>query len=869
MPRQTARRILKAHRRTRKAHRTTPWILAGAVAALPALHAAERPPAALPGERRVILEAGRLEADLAHIRIWTPSETLLPLAREGAQPAVAQQTTDRPPTFRFEITAGPLAAALRQFEQLTGVTVRADDALVRALSTDGVRGVLTASQALDRLLAGTSLSHAFVDPRTATIDVRVDAAAVDVTAAVPKVPSAKYSTPLAETPQTIQVIPRALIDEQGATTLSDALRNVPGITMQAGEGGGASNTTGDMFNMRGFSANNSLFVDGVRDDGLIARDVFNLEQIEVFSGPAGADVGRTNAAGYINLTTKSPAVEALHAGTLSYGAADQVRATIDVNRPVRFGAPGTFFGNAAVRVNALWQDGGIAGRDYAQRDSAAIAPSVAFGLNTGTRASVSAQIVRQDNLPDYGLPAAASPVGTLAPGGVLAAAPVEQSTYYGSPDVDYDKVEQTSATLRLEHDITPSFTIRNQTRVNDTERRAVISSIANAAAYNPATNLVTLSRQANERHNDVVSNQTNVTARPRTGKLRHDLSFGLEIARESQFAPTLTGVGTRAPIDLNRPDVFSPVLDMHIARTGALSEGSTDTVAVYLFDGVDVGRRLRVNGGVRVERYDTTSHTVAANGAVTDLTGDGVLVSGKAGLLYRLNDRGNVYVSYGSSLTPPGSANFQLNATESNQNNPNVDPQESINYEIGTKWDFAGGRLQASGSVFRTENTNVIFVVDANAVPPIFNQDDGQRVTGAALALIGRLLSRWDVNLNLQYLDSELRTQNPANNGKRLVLTPEFSGSVWTTVRLAGDVRIGGGVRHTDPVCVNAANTIVVPRYAVADALLEAPVSRQLVVRLNVYNLTDREYIRNINNNGGRYNRGTPRSFLLSTAVRF
>jgi catecholate siderophore receptor len=238
-------------------------------------------------------------------------------------------------------------------------------------------------------------------------------------------------------------------------------------------------------------------------------------------------------------------------------------------------------------------------------------------------------------------------------------------------------------------------------------------------------------------------------------------------------------------------------------------------------------------------------------------------------LLYRLNDRGNVYVSYGSSLTPPGSANFQLNATESNQNNPNVDPQESINYEIGTKWDFAGGRLQASGSVFRTENTNVIFVVDANAVPPIFNQDDGQRVTGAALALIGRLLPRWDVNLNLQYLDSELRTQNPANNGKRLVLTPEFSGSVWTTVRLAGDVRIGGGVRHTDPVFVNAANTIVVPRYAVADALLEAPVSRQLVVRLNVYNLTDREYIRNINNNGGRYNRGTPRSFLLSTAVRF
>ena len=165
-----------------------------------------------------------------------------------------------------------------------------------------------------------------------------------------------------ETPQTIQVIPRTLLDEQGATTLSDALRNVPGITMQAGEGGGASNTSGDMFNMRGFSANNSLFVDGVRDDGLIARDVYNLEQIEVFSGPTGSDVGRTNAAGYINLTTKAAATRPSRSGTFSYGAGEQVRATVDVNQPLSLAIAARFFGEAAVRVNALWQDGGVAGR---------------------------------------------------------------------------------------------------------------------------------------------------------------------------------------------------------------------------------------------------------------------------------------------------------------------------------------------------------------------------------------------------------------------------------------------------------------------------------------------------------------------------
>ena len=203
--------------------------------------------------------------------------------------------------------------------------------------------------------------------------------------------------------------------------------------MQAGEGGGASNTTGDMFNMRGFTANNSLFVDGVRDDGLVGRDVFNLEQIEVFSGPTGADVGRTNAAGYVNLTSKTPLLDRargrhaqLRLGRSGPGDGGPQSAPAD-------GEQGTFLGNTAVRVNALWQDGGIAGRDYASRESRAIAPSIAFGVNTPTRVSAAAQFMRQDNLADYGLPAAASPVGLLAPGAVLAPTPVDQEHLLRQP----------------------------------------------------------------------------------------------------------------------------------------------------------------------------------------------------------------------------------------------------------------------------------------------------------------------------------------------------------------------------------------------------------------------------------------------------
>jgi catecholate siderophore receptor len=848
--------------RPRKA-RSPIFVMGAVIGAMPALHAAEHRPAALPVERRITLDAQRLEHALAHVRIWTPSETVPVLAWQETA-----ATQPQPTTFTFAIPAGPLDTVMKNFETLTGVTVSLADEGIRSLPSPGVTGVKTAQQALEALLVGTGVAYRFTTPTAITLEIHVTSEAVQVSGALPRVESTKYSQPLTETPQTIQVIPRTLLDEQGATTLTDALRNVPGITLQAGEGGGASNTSGDMFNMRGFSANNSLFVDGVRDDGLIARDVYNIEQIEVFSGPTGSDVGRMNAAGYINLSTKLPNLENAQSGTLSYGAGDQVRATVDVNQPVKFGERGTFLGSAAIRVNALWQDGGVAGRDYATRESKSIAPSIAFGLDTHTRLSVAGQIMRQDNLADYGLPAAASPLGPLTSTSVVAATPVDQTNYYGSPDYDYDHVRQDSVTARFEHDLGPGTTVRNQTRFNKTTRDAVITSIANPAAYNLDTNLVSLSRQANRRHNDIFSNQTNLTARPKTGSLLHEISAGLEFTRESQAAPGLTGVGTRAPIDLNRPDVFSPVVDMNIVPTGATAEGSTDTVAVYLFDAVDLGSRFRVNAGVRVERYDTHSHALTADGVATDLDGQDTLVSGKAGLIFRLNEQGNLYASYGSSVTPPGSANFQLNASATNQNNPNLDPQRSTNYEFGTKWDLLGKRLQLTGALFRTENTNVIFVVDASAVPPIFNQDDGQLVKGATIGAVGQILPWWDVNFSVQYLDSKLRTQNATNNGKRLALTPEFSGNLWTTVRLPRDVRIGGGLRYTEAVFVNAANTIQVPGYTVADALVEAPIGH-VTLRLNVYNITDRVYIRNINNNGGRYNPGTPRAILLSSAFRF
>jgi len=771
---------------------------------------------------------------------------------------------------QYAIAPGPLGELLAQFEQMSGIKVRlAMDALA-AIQSSGVSGRFSVEEALDQLVAGTSLSVRLTSPDVALIDIAEQSESVQVTAAAPGVQSPKYQVPLRDIAQTIAVIPRAVMDEQGATTLSEALRNVPGITLQAGEGGGSSNTAGDMFNMRGFNASNSLFVDGVRDDGLISRDVFNLEQVEVFLGPTGSDIGRGTAAGYVNMTTKTPQAGSAYSATFSGGTAEQSRLSADVNWGRRMDHQGSWASRSAFRLNMLWQDSGVPGRDEVTQESRAVAPSLALGLGTTTRVTLGAQIMRQDNVPDYGIPGAAWLDEPLTPTTERASAPVDQTNFYGSLGYDYDKARQNSYTARVEHDVNRNLTLRNQTRYNKTHREAVVSVAQNVAAFNAATSLVTMSRQGNERENNVVSNQTNMSARFATGGLRHATNAGIEVTAEEQFAPALTGLGTRAPVDIFHPNPLDPVIGFAPARSGAFSRGDSSTVAFYGFDSVELNDRWQVSGGLRWEHYDTQFESKDAAGLTTaELEGSDGLVSGKASLLYRISNAGNAYVAYGTSVTPPGNANFTLSAQPNNQNNPNVKPQESTNFEVGTKWDFGNGRVALNGAAFRTKNTNVIFTIDATAVPPIYNQDDGQLVKGVTLGAMGRLTDRWELLANVGFLDSEQQSQNSANNGRQLTLTPKWSSSIWSTYRFPLGLSFGGGIRHTDEVWINAANTIRSPGYHLVDALAEYEINEHLSLRLNIYNLTNETYIRNVNNNGGRYNPGHPRSALLTSHVTF
>jgi catecholate siderophore receptor len=855
-------RITSTTRRSASSKTPRRWAALGALAATAALAGrVSAAPASLPPEFR----ARRVEPlPAAWLRDERPSS---PHATMGPTPARAEDQL--PAVTRFDIPPGPLSLVIKAFETVTGYSVTLADPALGEIASPGVSGVTTIEKAVASLLSGTGLTARETGVRQFTLSLGGVSESLDVTATA-RVASVRYARPLAETPQTIQVIPRQVMEAQGVTTLSEALRNVPGISLQAGEGGGASSTTGDMFNLRGFSANNSLFVDGVRDDGLIARDVFNLEQVEVFLGPTGTDVGRGNAAGYVNMTTKTPAVQTRYAGMVTLGTADQRRASIDLNQATPLGEKGSWLSGTALRLNALKQDSGVPGRDEVRLRTRAVAPSLALGLGTHTRLAVGGQFTEQDNVPDYGIPGGAWRESQLAPTTVQAPQPVDQSNFYGTPAADYDRVSQDSTFARVEHDLRPTVQLKHQFRYSKAHRAALISTVQNPAAYNAVTGQVTVARQGNERENRITANQTSVSAVGRTGQVAHALTGTLEFTRESQFAPTLTGFGSRGTTDIFRPDVNIPVTGVAVARTLAFSDGQADTVAVSAFDAIDIGSRLQVTGGLRVERYDAGFLARDAAGvATTDVEVADTLVSGKIGVLYKLTNEGNAYVSFGTTKTPPGTANFTLSAQANNQNNPNVDPQISRNLEVGTKWNFYGSRLSLTGAAFRTKNENVIFTVDATAVPPVFNQDDAQEVTGVSLGVAGRVVRAWDVTANLAYLNSENLSQNTANNGRRLTLAPVFSGSVWTTYTTPWRLSVGGGVRFIGDVFINAGNTIQAPGYTLVDAMASYDVSRQVSLRLNVYNLTDDTYIRNVNNNGGRYNPGYPRTATLTASFGF
>ncbi|TCB47096.1 catecholate siderophore receptor Fiu [Acinetobacter terrestris] len=686
-----------------------------------------------------------------------------------------------------------------------------------------------------------------------------------------KVSSPKYTQPLVDTPQTVSVIKKELLKEQGATSLVEALRNTPGITLQLGENGNTS--AGDAFQMRGFSTQTSTYVDGIRDLGAVTRDVFNLEQIEVVKGPSGAEAGRGSASGYINLASKLPQTENSREVSATYNTAEHARLTADINQVINDGT--------AFRLNAMGQEGGVEGRDYIENNSWAIAPSISFGLDTDTRLHLYSQHVRQRNIPDGGIPTVGMKGFYNADSALSSAPKVNRENYYGHVD-DHEDIDADMFTAKIESDLAENVKLTNITRLGKTHMQRVLTGI-NTLSTNSSTNpndwTVSRSRQGVDQENKILANQTTLNLNLKTGAIEHDVVAGLEFLKEQQYNKTMaTQMPGQTTVTPTAASLYNPDRNQvlpSLVYTGGYTNGETDTAAAYLFDTLKFGERFQLNGGVRVDYYDTEYDGLAIprneNALVaSSFAAHDTLVSWKLGGLFKPTPFSSVYASYAKSLTPPGSANFTL--SETGANSSAAEPQETHHYEIGTKWDLLEGKLALNAAAYRTENENQ-FTIDP--ITQLSVQEGKKRVDGVELSAVGQITDVWNVSAGVAHMKvKQLNQQTETATTLAERWSPEWTASLWSTYDVAG-FKLGLGARYVDDQkrvitdSTTAANMPGIPGYVVFDAMAGYTLNKNASVNLNVYNLADKEYISTLNNGGGRVVLGQPRSAALTFNYKF
>lgn len=699
----------------------------------------------------------------------------------------------------------------------------------------------------------------------------------------------KFTRPLVDTTRTVTVVPEQVLKDQGVTTLTDALKNVPGVgAFYAGENG--SSSTGDSVYMRGVDTSNSIYLDGIRDIGSVTRDTFNTEQVEVIKGPAGTDYGRSAPSGSINMIGKQPRLENGLDGSASVGSAWRRRGTLDYNQVIN--------DNAAFRLNAMGEKSHDRGRDNVQNEHYGFAPSLALGLDTPTRVYLNYLHEHQNNTPDGGVPTIALP-GYSAPsarfGGLDSAGKVNTHNYYGTAS-DFDHSTRDTGTIRFEHDLTDSTTIRNTTRWSRVKQKYLLTAIMGGASNIIAPNINDLdswswSRLANTKDvsNRILTNQTNITSKFSTWQVDHDVSAGVEFTREKQ---TNYGVNAITPPAVN---IYHPVSDVSVGglhRNGANANGQTDTFGVYAFDTLSLTRDFEINGGMRLDRYDTDYDSATACGAsgrgavacpagvrkgspvtTVDTSKSGSLLNWKAGALYHLTREGNIYINYATSKQPPGGSSFALSAggAGNSANRTDFSPQKAKSGEIGTKWEILDKRLLLNAAVFRTDIENEVESNDDGT----YSQNGKKRVEGYELSATGNITDDWAVMAGYtnQHATVKKGTSVSQDGSSSLSYTPKNAFTLWTQYQATAALSVGAGTRYVGSMHRGSDGAVGTPDrtddYWVTDAKMGYKVNNNLDFQLNVYNVFDKNYVASINKSGYRYHPGEPRTFLLTANVHF
>jgi catecholate siderophore receptor len=732
------------------------------------------------------------------------------------------ETPEQTLAQRFDIAPSLLESVLRQFEEAAKWHIDVPDIGMLQLSSPGVAGAFRPDRALDRLLRNTGLSFRIVGDRTATLEVTQLSGSVDVSATISGLAEStpKYSEPLLDTPQTVDVVPQSVMEEQNVTTLRDALRNVAGISLAAGEGG----SQGDNLTIRGFSARNDLFIDGMRDFGSYYRDPFDVQEVEVLQGPSSVNFGRGSTGGVVNQATKTAGLTKFISGDFDLGTDLTRRVTLDVNTPLNQ--------TIAFRLNVMGNEGNVAGRDIAENRRFGVAPSLAFGLGTPTRVTLNYLHQTGDDIPDYGIP-------WLFNG----PAPVDRRNYYGFKDGNFLRTCDDIATIKAEHDFSGHLTLRSQTRYANYARHAQITEPQLLIAPTLATPLSSIMINRNEISVDSGENnfdqQLDLIANFETGHIRHTFVSGLEAERENSdpIRPKYTNVPATSLLDPDENQVFTGT-----ATPSSNVHTRANSLGAYFLDTMKFGKKWDLSGGLRRDRFNTHYTQSVAPATAFNRLDD--MPTWRTALVFKPVPGGSIYVMAGTSFNPSAES-LSLSAA-----NANLPPEKNKTFEGGTKWDFANRKFTLNAAVFRTTKTNAR---EPDPNNPLLNVLAGdQRVNGLQFAAAGHITRRWEMRGSYAFLDGRVVSSQyyPAAVGARLANVPRETFTFWNNFRLPKHWETGGGgnfvasrtASSTVPLDPVTGLVREVPGYWVFNAMVSHPLNEHVTLQANVYNIAHRYY---------------------------
>ncbi|MBA6145678.1 MULTISPECIES: TonB-dependent siderophore receptor [Pseudomonas] len=761
----------------------------------------------------------------------------IPLAAMAAETAQVSQ--------HYSIPAGQLDDVLSQFARQAGITLSSTPQLTNGLQSGGLNGQYATEQALRQLLNGSGLravsqgGHSYV-LQAQPLDAALSLPDTDVRGfslgnalgstegynATHSQVATKTSMPLVETSQSVSVVTRQQIDDQGSQTVAQAMRYTPGVLTNPY---GATHRY-DYVAMRGFNDGSvdNIYVDGLKsmgDNGTYSTmqvDPYFLERIDILKGPSSVLYGRSSPGGLVALTTKKPLFSAYHQVQATVGTQGQRGMGFD------FSGPADEDQRIAYRLTGL-ADASDTQFDHNKEERYAIAPAISVDFSEDTSLTLQAYLQHDPNGGYHG----GNPAdGMLHPRNGLR---LSDHFFEGETGIDSYERTQQSFSYQFEHRFNDIFTARQNFRYQDSD--VSMDQVYSAGWADADSNILNRAYTGGDErlHSYIIDNM--LQAEFFTGAAKHTLLMGTDYQRRK--ADVEWRYGTVNPLDAGNPQYGNGNLQLlgenryqrRLQQTG-----------VYLQDLVELDQ-WRFSLGLRQDWVKVSEQNRDSDTKVNDQRSK---FTTRAGVLYLFENGIAPYVSYSESFNPN---------TVSDQDGRPLAPTEGTQWEAGIKYQPSGSDNLFTASVFRIEQENL-----ASKQPnEDFYRAVGQvRSQGLELEAHVQLSDSLKLLGGYTFTDIEYSRSMPSlvsgnldNKGNSPTQAPKQMLSLWADYNFhqgaLDGLRLGGGVRYVGYSWVDAENSMKVPSYTLFDASVGYDLGKVgltgVDVRLNANNLTNESYI--------------------------